>query len=127
MPARKRPVTWLEVAVRNAGMRKAMTAVSWAHTWAIAREALGHDPTVEEVADWWKMPRRSAFREQAIFREAFPTLETPAKIYESAESREAPAAAAAAFGKIDDWKRQRKQRREVDALRAVMGRASAGQ
>jgi hypothetical protein len=124
MPRRTRPTTWLEVAIRNAGLRKAITATNWAYCWAVTREALGHEPTVEEVADWWKMSRRTAFREQATFRAAFPDLESPAKIYETAEAREALARHAAAADKIDGWIKARRERRELDAMRAVMGPAS---
>lgn len=67
----------------NAGFRKAYRAVMWAVSWAIAQEALGHDPSVEEVAKWWELPRRTAFSEQQAFREAFPTLLTPALMFES--------------------------------------------
>ena len=121
MARRSRPVTWLELATHNVGVRKAVTATNWAYCWAVAREAIGHEPTVEEVCEWWNMSRRTAFREQAIFREAFPTLETPARIYESPEAREALARTAAAADKVEDWIRQRRARREVDGVRAVLG------
>lgn len=84
-----RPVTWIELAVRRGGFRKALKALMWANQWAVVREELGHDPSADEVADWWKAPRRSAFREQAAFRECFPMLETPAPIFESPEARAA--------------------------------------
>jgi methionine synthase II (cobalamin-independent) len=76
-----RHVTWIELAVRNVGILKAYTAMSWAYTWATAREALKHDPSVEEVAAWWGQSVRTSYREQAAFRAAFPTLETPAAIF----------------------------------------------
>jgi hypothetical protein len=38
---------------------------------------LGHPPTVEEYADWWKESRATAYREQQLFRETFPGMETP--------------------------------------------------
>lgn len=88
--AKKRPArTWLEVAVANAGMRTGVRAMTWAYEWAVTRESLGHDPSVEEVAEWWALTRRTAFREQAAFREAFPTLESPAAIYSSPQARAA--------------------------------------
>lgn len=79
----KRKPTWLEIAVHNGGFRKATKALVWAHQWAVVREALGHDPSVDEVAEWWKAPRRTAFREQAAFRDCFPTLDSPAPLYEN--------------------------------------------
>jgi len=76
----RRKATWMEISVKHAGFRGAGTALKWAYSWAYAREALGHDPTVDEVADWWRMSRRTAFRAQATFREAFPDLDSPAQL-----------------------------------------------
>jgi hypothetical protein len=59
----------------------------WAQSWATVREAVGHDPTAEEVAEWWGQAVRSVYREQAAFRACFPTLDTPAPIYEDPELR----------------------------------------
>jgi hypothetical protein len=77
-----RHVTWIEVAVRNVGIRKAYSAMSWAYNWAATRESLKHEPSVEEVAKWSRQSVRTSYREQAAFREAFPTLDTPAQIFE---------------------------------------------
>ena len=77
---RARKPTWMEVAVRNAGIRQAIKAFVWAYSWGIARAALGRDPSVEQVAEWWQEPVRTAYREQAAFRSAFPELETPAPL-----------------------------------------------
>lgn len=85
--AKRTPTTWLEIAVTNAGMRKAVRAVTWAFLWGVTREAIGDEPTVEQVAEHWRSSRRTAFRDQAKFREAFPTMETPAPIFESADAR----------------------------------------
>lgn len=123
MAKREREVTWLEVAVRNAGIRKAMTATTWAYCWAITREAIGHDPSVEEVADWWKTSRATAFREQAAFRQAFPTLESPAAIYDSPEVRASLGRTAAAAESLDAWIAERRKRRETDAVRVMTARA----
>ena len=75
----------MEVAVSNAGIRKAISGLGWAYTWAIARESLGHDPSVEEVAGWWHQSLRTTYRNQSAFRQAFPMLDSPAKIYEAPE------------------------------------------
>lgn len=82
-----RKATWMEISVKHAGFRGAGAALKWAYSWGIAREALGHEPSVEEVARWWRMPRRTAFRAQATFREAFPTLETPSPLCDAVEAR----------------------------------------
>lgn len=79
----KRPPTWIEVAVANGGFRQAIKAFNWAHSWIYVKVALGHDPTVDEVAEWWNQSRRTAFRDQAAFRTCFPSLDTPAPIYKS--------------------------------------------
>lgn len=73
-----RQPTWIEVAISNAGVMKAATAITWAWCWGIAREVLKHEPTVEEVAEWWNMSNRTAYRSYATFKKAFPTLDSPA-------------------------------------------------
>src|SRR5439155_24063445 len=42
---------------------------------AKARDELGHWPTQVEYAEHWKRSERSAQREWALFKQAFPTLE----------------------------------------------------
>ena len=119
--------TWLEIAVRNGGFRKAIKALMWAQTWAIAREAIGHDPTVDEVADWWHAPRRSAFRDQAAFRECFPSLDSPAPMFEAPEIREKLRRAANASDELDEFARAIKRRirpSDSSALQIGMGPAS---
>ena len=81
----KRKATWLDVAVSNGGFRNAVKALSWAHSWVHVQVALDRDPSVDEVAEWWNTPRRSAFREQSAFRMCFPMLESPAAIYSTDE------------------------------------------
>lgn len=112
----KRPPTWLDVAVHNVGLRLAVRALNWAYCWAVVREALGHDPSVEEVAEWWNMARRTAFRDQADFRKAFPTLETPAPLYASPEARAAIARHAEFGDKVEKWGAERRARREATAI-----------
>lgn len=89
-----RHVTWIEIAVRNVGIRRGYSAMSWAYNWATARESLKHDPSVEEVAHWWRQSVRTSYREQAAFREAFPTLDTPAQIFDDPTVRAKVAAVA---------------------------------
>src|SRR3954453_18894750 len=71
-----RQLTWAQLAVRNAGFGMGMRALTWEFCWAVVREALGHEPTVDEVAEWWDESRRTAFREQVPFRKAFPPHKT---------------------------------------------------
>jgi hypothetical protein len=74
----RRQPTWIEVAVSNAGMMKGATAITWAWCWGITREILKHDPSVEEVAEYWNASVRTAYRDHAAFRKAFPMLDSPA-------------------------------------------------
>jgi hypothetical protein len=78
---KRQPETWLELAVANAGMRQGLRGMSWALSWAIVRAAIGHDPSAEEVAAWWKENPRTAYREQAAFRRSFPDFDSPARIF----------------------------------------------
>jgi len=123
MAKAKRPPTWLEVGIQNGGMRAAVTAMSYAYTWAVTREALGHDPSAEEVAKWWGASERTTYRDQAAFRKAFPMLEDPGRIYASEEAREALAKHAALGDRIDQWGRERRERREQDGVKAFLLRA----
>jgi hypothetical protein len=101
--ARKRghAATWMEVAVTNAGIRKGISALGWAYAWGVARQSIGHDPSVEEVADWWRQTHRTAYRNQAAFRKAFPTLENPSRIFQQPEIQERLAEAARLGDKMD--------------------------
>ena len=79
--------TWVEVGIRNAGFLKTQTALVWAWSWAVTRESVGRDPTVEEVAEWFKESPRTAYREKAAFTKAFPMLESPAAIFKDPVAR----------------------------------------
>ncbi len=89
-------------------------------SWAIVREVTGDDPTVEQVAEWWKTPYRTAYREQAAFRAAFPTLESPSPIFESQETRARLAQAAQAALKSDAAKKSRKALSDLSVLQVGM-------
>ena len=109
---KKRPArTWLEVAVARAGLRTGIRAMTWAYEWGVTREAVEHEPTVEEVAEYWKLTRRTAFREQASFREAFPMLENPGRIYETEEARAALNKHADLGARIEEHGEQRRARK----------------
>jgi hypothetical protein len=112
--------TWIELGVQNAGMRTTFRAINWAYSWAVVREVPGREPSVEEVAEWWNESRRSAFRDQAAFREAYPTLQSPAAIYDEPEARARIARHAARADRVDKWIEERVARREEDSLAAVV-------
>ena len=101
MARRQRRTTWLELAVRNGGLRHGVRAMTWALSWGLARESVGHDPSVDEVADYWKSSRRTAFRDQASFRKAFPDFETPAPIFASEEAAQRIRALAARADELE--------------------------
>jgi aminopeptidase N len=77
----------MQVAVRNAGFKMGTRALVWALLWAVTREAIGREPAVEDVMEWWNESRATAFREQAAFRKAFPTLKTPALIWDNPDAQ----------------------------------------
>jgi hypothetical protein len=107
---RRPPRTWLEVAVVNAGFRDAIRALNWANSWAVVwAKKGGEEPTVEEVAEWWAMGRRTAFRDQAAFRKAFPTLESPAAMYQSEQAM----AGLRAWADLGDWIDQKADERRA--------------
>lgn len=109
---KKRPArTWLEVAVARTGLRTGVRALTWAHEWAVASTALGHVPSVEEVAEYWGLTRRTAFREQAAFREAFPEVETPMALYDSDDARARLQAVADLGDKIEEFGEKRRARK----------------
>jgi hypothetical protein len=74
----------LEVAAKRVGLRKAMKVLSFMVAWDHARDRLGHEPTIEEYAKWWKESAATAYRHQALFREAFPGESTPTRLLDLA-------------------------------------------
>jgi hypothetical protein len=97
--------SWLEIAIRTAGFRDAVRALSWAHDWGVVRIVLGHDPSAEEVADWWRKSVRTAYREQASFRKAFPKLDTPAPVIDVPQVQAGFRKALAALDELSEAKR----------------------
>lgn len=97
MPKRP-PQTVLEVAVAVGGYRKGFRVATYIAQWTIAQRALGHEPTVEEAAAWWKESRRTWFKYQSEFREIFDRLDTPGyfaeRIIADSDAETAPAAVA---------------------------------
>jgi hypothetical protein len=78
----------LTIAGRNVGLRQAFQALTFMAAWDRARKALLRENlTLEDYADWWKVNRRTAFREQARFREAFPGETTPDRLLDLAEGQ----------------------------------------
>lgn len=120
---KRKATTWLEVAVARVGLRDGIRAMTWAYQWAVVREALGRDPSAEEVAEWWAGSERTTYREKAAFHKAFPELTDPDPLYHSPEAREALEQHAELGRKMDEWGERRRQRKETSILTIGMGTA----
>jgi hypothetical protein len=97
----------MEVAILNAGMRQAFRALSWSLDWETVRAAEGDEPSAEQVAAWWNQSKRTAYRNQAAFREAFPSLDTPAAIFSDPRAKDAIQAVADALKERSALKKAR--------------------
>lgn len=80
MAKRKRHPSLAQIVMGRMGVLQGGRVMTFILCWAIAEEAIGHVPTVEEYADWWKESRATAYREQARFRQCFPEESTPQRI-----------------------------------------------
>lgn len=72
--------TLLEVAVARVGGLRGGRVIAFMVAWDVSTRDLGHDPTVEEYAEWWKVSRSTAYRELRFFRQAFPHERDPSRI-----------------------------------------------
>ena len=77
----------LETMFARVGMRAGMRVGTFIAAWATAEKDIGHEISCDEYADWWKMARSTAFREQAAFRECFPEFETPTTLINACVAR----------------------------------------
>lgn len=83
----KREPTILDVCVAKKGIYKGGRVATFIVCWCIASNALGREITLEEYREWWKESERTAYREQARFREVFPQLANPQPIADNAMAR----------------------------------------
>jgi hypothetical protein len=75
----------LTIAARQIGLRRAFRVLTFMAAWDRARRALDKRPiTLEEYRAWWRENERTAYREQALFREAFPSETTPDRLLDLA-------------------------------------------
>ena len=80
-----RPVTLIEaVHERTGSWLRTGQIVAFIEAWRVVRDVLGREPTMTEYIAHWRQPDRSAWREQARFREAFPEHETPSTVLDAA-------------------------------------------
>lgn len=79
----------MSVALARVGPVKAYKACLFVASWGHCSKTLGRPPVnVDEYAEWWGKSRAMAFREQRLFREAFPHLDDPTAIVEWLEQYE---------------------------------------
>ena len=70
------------VLARRVGFRKAMKVLTFIVAWGVVIEDTGdEDIGIEDYAAWWRESERTAFREQALFREAMPDEDTPTRLW----------------------------------------------
>jgi hypothetical protein len=75
----------LTIAARAVGLRRAFRVLTFMAAWDRARRALDKRPiTLEDYHSWWRENERTAYREQALFREAFPGEVTPDRLLDLA-------------------------------------------
>jgi hypothetical protein len=75
----------LQIARARVGVRRAYRVVTFMVCWNMARADLGVDElALDDYAEWWRVPERTAYREQALFREAFPGEVTPDRLLDAA-------------------------------------------
>lgn len=80
------PRTVVAVAVSRVGMRKAYKAAVFVGLWAYVTREHGRPPvTVDEFAEWMELSRAQAFRDQQVFRQAFPEFPTPTELWAALE------------------------------------------
>jgi hypothetical protein len=81
----QQPVTLFDYARKRVGLRRAVQVFTFMAAWDHARRAMRHESlTLAEYADWWKVARTTAFREQSRFREVFPAETTPDRLLDLA-------------------------------------------
>lgn len=90
----------LVVATQRVGLRKAMKVLAYMTAWDHVRDDLGREPSAEEYAKWWKESPATAYRQQALFRDAFPAETTPSRLLDlAAEQANVRRGVATALGK----------------------------
>jgi len=76
-----RQLTVIDVAVRNVGLRRSVTALTYLAMYGAARNAAGEAVKPEQVGAHWQRSDASVFRDQAVFRLAFPGEASPERLW----------------------------------------------
>lgn len=71
------------MAWRNAGLFKAMQALTHLIVWEVYVADLGEPPSMTAFAKWWGTSRSQAYRDQQSFRRAFPGYDTPTELVDA--------------------------------------------
>lgn len=107
MSKKQKRESLMTIAVQRVGPVQAYKALVFATCWGHCTKKLGRPPvTVDEYADWWNKSRAMGFREQRVFRDAFPEHETPTALCAWIEEQDVhvfegnPAVAAFRFGAL---------------------------
>jgi hypothetical protein len=75
--------------MENSNFRTTIRALQFVTAWGLATAELGQEPqSIEEFAETLKMSRRTAFRNQEAFRQAYPTEDTPGRLNEVTGAQE---------------------------------------
>jgi hypothetical protein len=83
---KRKPGTLLELAIARVGVLRGSRVLAYMIQWDVVRRELGHEPTREEFSDWWQQSERTTYRDQALFKEAFPGEESPARLMAAARA-----------------------------------------
>jgi hypothetical protein len=62
------------------GRRPAQRVLAFLQEWDTLADELGRDPSLEEYAERWRLPRATAYSDQRLFREAFPGEQNPRRL-----------------------------------------------
>ena len=78
----------MEYLVAELGVRKALKVMTFMVAWEMVRAQLGRPITLEDYAERLGYSRAKSFRDQALFRDAFPEeFATPEDVLELARAQ----------------------------------------
>jgi hypothetical protein len=91
----------LTVAARRVGTRRAFKVLTFMASWEYARRQMRVQTlTVPEYAEWWREPEATAYRHQALFREAFPGEKNPDRLLDAAAAQWDERTGVAGLGRV---------------------------
>ena len=88
VPRKPKPRPLAMVIADEVGFRDSIKVLTFIISWGSFIESEGRPPeTVDELADWYRMSRAKAFKEQKLFRLALPGEETPTRLWALARTK----------------------------------------